>query len=79
MAADRLPVLGALPSEPGLFTCVSMGSRGMTWAALSAEIVASRIDGDPMPVERDLLAALDAGRFGKKGVRGEGRGVRREA
>jgi len=37
----------------------------MTWGALAAEIVASRIDGDPMPVERDLLAALDVGRFGK--------------
>jgi tRNA 5-methylaminomethyl-2-thiouridine biosynthesis bifunctional protein len=63
MATDRLPVLGALSSEPGLFACLALGSRGMTWAALAAEIVASRIDGDPMPVERDLLAALDAGRF----------------
>ena len=67
MSADRLPVLGELPSEPGLFACLALGSRGMTWAALAAEIVASRIEGDPMPVERDLLAALNVGRFGKKG------------
>jgi tRNA 5-methylaminomethyl-2-thiouridine biosynthesis bifunctional protein len=66
MSADRLPVLGSLSSEPGLYACLALGSRGMTWAALAAEIVASRIGGDPMPVERDLLAALDAGRFGKK-------------
>ncbi len=81
MSADRLPVLGELPAEPGLFACLALGSRGMTWAALAAEIVASRIDGDPMPVERDLLAALDAGRFGKKarGERGEAKGERREA
>jgi tRNA 5-methylaminomethyl-2-thiouridine biosynthesis bifunctional protein len=74
MSADRLPVQGELPAEPGLFACLALGSRGMTWAALAAEIVASRIDGDPMPVERDLLAALDVGRFVKKarGVRGEG-------
>ena len=70
MSTDRLPLLGGLPSEPGLYACLALGSRGMTWAALAAEIVASRIDGDPMPVERDLLAALDGGRFGK---RGEGR------
>lgn len=71
MSTDRLPVLGGLPSEPGLFACLALGSRGMTWAALAAEIVASRIDGDPMPVERDLLAALDAGRFAEKAVRRE--------
>jgi len=71
MSTDRLPVLGELPSEPGLFACLALGSRGMTWGALAAEIVASRIDGDPMPVERDLLTAVDAGRFGKR--------VRREA
>ena len=77
MSTDGLPVLGELPAEPGLFACLALGSRGMTWAALAAEIVASRIDGDPMPVERDLLAALDVGRFGRKGrgVRGEGKRV----
>jgi tRNA 5-methylaminomethyl-2-thiouridine biosynthesis bifunctional protein len=63
MTVDGLPALGHLPAEPGLFACLALGSRGMTWAALAAEIVASRIDGDPMPVERDLLAALDVGRF----------------
>lgn len=72
MSTDGLPVLGELPDEPGLFACLALGSRGMTWAALAAEIVASRIDGDPMPVERDLLAALAPGRFEKKAVRGEG-------
>ncbi len=63
MSVDRLPVLGELPSQSDLFACLALGSRGMTWAALAAEIVSSRIDGEPMPVERDLLAALDARRF----------------
>ena len=71
MSFDRLPVLGAL-SDPGLpattdqdglFACLALGSRGMTWAALAAEIVASRITGEPMPVERSLLRALDPSRF----------------
>jgi tRNA 5-methylaminomethyl-2-thiouridine biosynthesis bifunctional protein len=74
MSFDRLPVLGAL-SDPrlaeaadqdGLFACLALGSRGMTWAALAAEIVASRISGEPMPVEGSLLKALDPSRFLEK-------------
>ncbi len=68
MSFDRLPVLGAMPGEgqAGLFACLALGSRGMTWAALAAEIVASRITGEPMPVEAALLSALDPARFLKK-------------
>ncbi|MFN0038399.1 MAG: FAD-dependent oxidoreductase, partial [Burkholderiales bacterium] len=74
MARDRLPVLGALTEVDvkradanGLFACLALGSRGMTWAALAAEIVASRISGDPAPVERDLFAALEPQRFISRG------------
>ncbi|MEO8158900.1 MAG: bifunctional tRNA (5-methylaminomethyl-2-thiouridine)(34)-methyltransferase MnmD/FAD-dependent 5-carboxymethylaminomethyl-2-thiouridine(34) oxidoreductase MnmC [Betaproteobacteria bacterium] len=71
MSFDRLPVLGALPDpqspesndDTGLFACLGLGSRGMTWAALAAEIVASRIAGEAMPVEAGLLDALDPARF----------------
>jgi tRNA 5-methylaminomethyl-2-thiouridine biosynthesis bifunctional protein len=38
----------------------------MTWAALAAEIVASRISGEPMPVEASLLKALEPSRFAGK-------------
>ena len=77
MSADRLPVLGRL-SDPllpdaggddGLFACLALGSRGMTWAALAAEIVASRISGEPMPVEASMLKALDPARFLEKSAR----------
>jgi tRNA 5-methylaminomethyl-2-thiouridine biosynthesis bifunctional protein len=74
MSFDRLPVLGALSDprssdaagEDGLFACLALGSRGMTWAALAAEIVASRISGEPMPVEGSLLKALEPSRFAGK-------------
>lgn len=80
MSADRLPVLGALSDprsqdmsgEDGLFACLALGSRGMTWAALAAEIVASRITGEPMPVEKSLLSALDPSRFLQKKARSTG-------
>lgn len=64
MSPDRLPLLGAVPGQTGLHVCLGLGSRGMTWSALAAEMVASAIAGEPMPLERDLLRALDAGRFG---------------
>ena len=68
MSFDRLPVLGAMPGEgqDGLFACLALGSRGMTWAALAAEIVACHITGEPMPVEATLLGALEPARFLKK-------------
>jgi tRNA 5-methylaminomethyl-2-thiouridine biosynthesis bifunctional protein len=74
MAIDRLPVLGSLAdydgsgvNEPALFACLALGSRGMTWAALAAEIVASAITGDPLPVEASLLKALAPSRFVRRG------------
>ncbi len=78
MSRDRLPVLGEIPVDgsvqSGLFACLALGSRGMTWAALAAEVVASSIAGDPMPVEADLLDALGPERF--ESVRDYGLGVR---
>jgi tRNA 5-methylaminomethyl-2-thiouridine biosynthesis bifunctional protein len=78
MATDRLPVLGALASVggadaelAGLYCCLALGSRGMTWGALAAEIVASAMEGDPMPLERELLRALSPRRFlGRGGLSG---------
>lgn len=68
MSRDRLPVLGEIAVEgsaqSGLFACLALGSRGMTWAALAAEVVASGIAGEPLPVEGDLLEALGPERFG---------------
>ena len=61
-APDRLPVVGGL-GQPGLFACLGLGSRGMTWSGLAAELVASQINGDPLPLERNLVAALAPQRF----------------
>ena len=65
MARDRLPVVGAMDA-PGLYACLALGSRGMTWSALAAELVASQIGGEPLPLERELVAALAPQRFGKQ-------------
>jgi tRNA 5-methylaminomethyl-2-thiouridine biosynthesis bifunctional protein len=40
-----------------------LGSRGLLWAPLGAELLASRLAGDPSPLPRDLAGALSPRRF----------------
>ncbi|MEO7400111.1 MAG: FAD-dependent 5-carboxymethylaminomethyl-2-thiouridine(34) oxidoreductase MnmC [Polaromonas sp.] len=54
---SRLPALGPLES-PDLWVCSGMGSRGLTFAALCAELLAARLHGEPLPVEQRLADAL---------------------
>jgi tRNA 5-methylaminomethyl-2-thiouridine biosynthesis bifunctional protein len=62
--ADRLrgAHLDDLPRRPGLYASFALGSRGLTFAAMAAEVIVSRIEGEPLPIERDLAGALDPGR-----------------
>lgn len=76
---DRLPLVGALPDtslplprdirlremprQPELHALLGLGSRGLVWATLAAEALASRLHGDPLPLERDLMDAMDPARF----------------
>ncbi len=47
----------------GLYVLGGLGSRGITWAALGGRILAAWVSGSPMPVEADLLYAMDPTRF----------------
>jgi tRNA 5-methylaminomethyl-2-thiouridine biosynthesis bifunctional protein len=58
-----------LPRVPGLYAALAYGSRGLTWSVLGAELLASLIDGGPLPLEADLAAALDPGRFVLRALR----------
>lgn len=62
---DRLPMIGPLADArgAGLYGAFAYGSRGLLWAALAGEIIASMLEGEPLPIERKLLAAVDPGRF----------------
>ena len=75
---DRLPLVGALPDQtapiggsrlrdvprlPGLHGLLGYGSRGLIWAPFAAELLASWLEGEPLPVEPELAAALDPARF----------------
>jgi len=71
MSPDRLPLAGALPPElhapaDGLYVLSGFGARGLVWATLTAELLASRMCNEPLPLEADLAAACDPARFQAK-------------
>ncbi|MEP7298439.1 MAG: bifunctional tRNA (5-methylaminomethyl-2-thiouridine)(34)-methyltransferase MnmD/FAD-dependent 5-carboxymethylaminomethyl-2-thiouridine(34) oxidoreductase MnmC [Burkholderiales bacterium] len=84
-AADRLPVVGGVPDtavtglrldQPRLVPCVSglfvftaLGSRGITWSALGARVLAAAITGAPMPIEASLVDAIAPARFVSRAAR----------
>ena len=49
--------------QPGLAVCMGLGSRGIGWAALCAQVVAAQVTGGPCPLEASLLDAIDPARF----------------
>ncbi|WP_240754708.1 FAD-dependent 5-carboxymethylaminomethyl-2-thiouridine(34) oxidoreductase MnmC [Parasulfuritortus cantonensis] len=65
--------LGDLPRQAGLYGLLGYASRGLVWAQLLAEALASELEGDPMPLESELLEAVDPGRFALRAIR-KGRG-----
>ena len=72
VAHDRLPLVGALGDVPGLYGAFAYGSRGLLWAGLGAELLASLIDGGPLPLEGELADALAPGRFALRARRRAG-------
>ena len=59
---DRLPVFGE-SIEPGLHFATGLGSRGLLWAPLGAELIASAVAGEPSPLLRDQAGAISPRRF----------------
>ena len=54
---SRLPALGPL-ELPDLWLCSGLGSRGLTFAALCAELLAARLHREPLPIESRLADAM---------------------
>ena len=82
VAPDRVPIVGALPDLEsthagasafprlaGLYGALAYGSRGLTWSALGGELIASMVDGEPLPLESDLTDAVDPARFALRRAR----------
>ena len=74
---DRLPIVGAVPdaarahggtldSVPrhrALYAVSGFGARGLVWSALVAEMLASQLNDEPLPLERELVEAMDPARY----------------
>ncbi|WP_040570858.1 bifunctional tRNA (5-methylaminomethyl-2-thiouridine)(34)-methyltransferase MnmD/FAD-dependent 5-carboxymethylaminomethyl-2-thiouridine(34) oxidoreductase MnmC [Methyloversatilis thermotolerans] len=58
---DRLPVIGEAADGQALFT--GLGARGLVWSPLAAEMLASSLCGEPLPLEGDLVRAVSPARF----------------
>ena len=48
---------------PGLYIHCGLGSRGLGYAPLGAELLASQINGEPPALEQNLITALNPARF----------------
>lgn len=78
VSPDKLPIVGemyrpearpqgrdlsAVERWPGLHIASGYGARGLVWSLLMAELLASQINGDPLPLEADVAAMVDPARF----------------
>ena len=63
-SADRRPLVGPCnATEPdGVWLCTAMGSRGLSFAALCAELLAAQWHGEPLPLPATLAKALHSTR-----------------
>jgi tRNA 5-methylaminomethyl-2-thiouridine biosynthesis bifunctional protein len=64
-APDRLPIVGPVDAAqlPGLWVSTAMGARGLTLAVLCGELLAARLQGEPLPLDAKLAKALGTERL----------------
>jgi len=55
--------LADLPRRGGLYCSFALGSRGLVLAPVLGELIACLIEGEPLPLERSLVAIVDPARF----------------
>ena len=67
VTADRLPVAGRM--QENVFAAFAYGSRGLLWSTLAAELIASELEGEPLPVEGTLADAVSPARFARRAAR----------
>ena len=60
---DRLPLLGAVGGQQGLYVAAGYASRGVVWAGLFGEALADQMTGQPLPLEMELMRIIAPGRY----------------
>jgi tRNA 5-methylaminomethyl-2-thiouridine biosynthesis bifunctional protein len=51
----RLPAIGAIDEEQTLWAVAGLASRGLTWSSLAGDLVAAALNGEPLPLETDII------------------------
>lgn len=51
----RLPFIGPLANTQGLWVASGFASRGLTWSSLAGDLIAAALNGEPLPLERDIM------------------------
>jgi tRNA 5-methylaminomethyl-2-thiouridine biosynthesis bifunctional protein len=64
VAPDRVPIVGRMGE--GIYGAFAYGSRGLIWAGLAAELIASQLEDEPLPLEGKLVEAMDPERFARR-------------
>jgi tRNA 5-methylaminomethyl-2-thiouridine biosynthesis bifunctional protein len=54
----RLPAVGPLTQAEGLWVATGYASRGLTWASLAGDLIAAALNGEPLPLERDIIEKI---------------------
>lgn len=54
----RLPIIAELPHYKHLWVATAYASHGMTWSSLAGDIIGASLEGEPLPIEKDLLGAV---------------------
>jgi tRNA 5-methylaminomethyl-2-thiouridine biosynthesis bifunctional protein len=63
-SGDRRPLVGPLDADAaGVWACTALGSRGLSFAALCAELLAAQWHGEPLPLPATLAKALGTQRL----------------
>jgi len=63
-SGDRRPLVGPLEgSATGLWACTALGSRGLSFAAVCAELLAAQWHAEPLPLPATLAKALGTQRL----------------
>jgi tRNA 5-methylaminomethyl-2-thiouridine biosynthesis bifunctional protein len=63
-SSDRLPIVGEV--APGLWALTALASRGLTFAPLCAELLASQMNREEAPLNPRLVKAVSVQRYIKK-------------
>ena len=51
----RLPAIAAVDAEQTLWAVAGLASRGLTWSSLAGDLVAATLNGEPLPLETDII------------------------